>query len=110
MQLTVELIGERIKFCQEYEKENLGLKNGPDFPEVARLLMACKEFEGVAMMTSVMGMMPMLGKRPENPDEKEDFMRALKSSTKEPLAMMFYIGYRLGKAEAETADLERLAG
>ena len=109
MPLTSELINERIKAARDYEKYNLGIKNGPDFADIARLLMNSEEFKGLAMSCSLMAMLTMLTRKEDDPSEDKDkFMEEMTSGSKEPLALMFYIGYRLGKAEGETSQLDRM--
>lgn len=108
--LTAKLIDERIKFARDYEKSNLGIKNGPDFADLARILMESKEFDGLSLSCSLMAMLPMMTRKPVMPTEgeREDFVKEMSSGSREPLALMFYIGYRLGKAESETSQLEHM--
>jgi len=106
--LTSSLVDERIRFCRDYEKNNLGIKNGPDFAEIGRVLMDSKEFDGLALMCSIQGMVPIMLDKPKEGDDPDKFVKRISSATKEPLALMFYIGYRLGKAEGESNQLETL--
>lgn len=108
--LTANLIDERIKFARDYEKSNLGIKNGPDFADLAKILMESKEFDGLSLTCSLLTMLPMIARKPENPTErdKEEFAKEMSSGSKEPLALMFYIGYRLGKSENESEQLEKI--
>ena len=101
---------------REFETNHFGLKYGADFPQVAELLRQNKNFMSTGMMVSMLSALEMgsigreLKDKPESERGKftEDLL-AKPNTTHSTLAEIFYLGYQLGKQNAEVGALNTLA-
>jgi len=88
---------------EEYEKKNLGIKYGDEFPEIARALIDSTKFKDIVKGVSIIGLLTALT---ITKGEAKDFIED--SPMRVPLAGLFYAGYKLGLETAEIKSLEKL--
>ena len=112
--VTAEQLDQIIKEMMEFEKANIGLKCGPEFADIAKHLVQSKSFRqavvAITVLTALTGssILPvekLLGMDNLEEREKEIMMS---SPLKEPLASMFFIGYKAGILDSQGKKLEEL--
>lgn len=117
MVLTLDKVESTWKKLADYERDNFGLKFGPDFATIAAVLRQSKQFMSLGGLTTMLAAMEMSSlsqqmKSATSEDERkivaEDLLNK-PSSIHNTLAEIFYLGYELGKQNAEVASLEQLA-
>lgn len=78
----------------------------PIISQVLTDLASVKEIEGQGMMIGMMTVVKMMLKKKE--DETESFTKQMLAETANHAAVLFLAGYRLGRKDAEVAELERM--
>jgi hypothetical protein len=109
------LAKETFEQVQGYAEKNFGARNGPDFPDVARVLIDMDAFTMKAFLTLALQMISsssILAKMPNTPGTADvpRIRDALRGSVIEhQLLDVFYWGYALGKRTAEIDALNKMA-
>lgn len=109
--VTPDQIDNIFSSMQEYQKANFGLKNGKDFPLIAKALLESEKLRGTLEVASLMGMLSVLIMPKEKSSmSKEEAQKLLSESPlRDVLADVFFAGYKLGHASLEVGQLEALA-
>lgn len=108
---TEETLEEVWKQVRNYSNDHMGIKYGDDFPVVATILSKNKYFITMGGLMQVLSLMHLAGREKEaqtNPEGLADEVLTKPSFLHEHFAQMFYLGYKLGKADAEKEILERM--
>src|SRR5271169_5245502 len=115
MQNLTATIDHELVSVDQYANQNFGLTAGPDFPQFASALLESKACMGRIKVVTMIGMLGALSlPKFSTPGEPMTDAQATeffsKSALREPLATLFYAGYRVGKARAEQELLEKMTG
>lgn len=95
----------------DYEKVNFGLKYGPDYPQIASILAKSKTFMingGLVLLAATLEASSRAEKVKKDPQSAASEVFEKAGPTHEALAQMFYVGYKLGREEAERAYLSKM--
>ena len=109
--VTADKIDEMKEEMVDFGKRNFGIKNGADFSFIASSLLKAKAFKESCTIASMLGMLaPLMVKRqPDGKPSEKDIAALLEDSpVRDIIADVFYLGYRLGREDAEVASLEKL--
>lgn len=114
MSVTQQMIDDAWRAVHTYEKENFGIKFGPEFAQFVTLLRANKEFMSAGLITFMIATLEMSSlaeerKRAASPEAWGKDFAERPNGAHTALAEAFYVGYQVGKREAEVAKLETLA-
>jgi hypothetical protein len=108
------LIKEISAEIRSFAKLNFGTQNGPDFAELAKMLIEMDDFTTRLFVSTALCMISssqILGKMEGNPDKSPASLRsAFRGSSLEMTFLeIFYWGYLSGKRIAEIETLTKLA-
>ena len=105
-EITAQAVNEIFRDIKDYGEKNIGRRCGEDYPDIARALLECESFKSIQGAGVAMVMLMAMMSSGSGGDGKEKADRILEMAPlKDPLAEVFYAGYRLGKKEAEVDSL-----
>lgn len=115
MKLTADAVQEAQDAMTQYAKENPGISNGEDFPEFAKLLNQHKVFLSLNSAATAMGMLTMMMLPKPAPEDllnpKARLETLMAESPMRPMILdILYLGYKLGKRDAEIESLNNMEG
>lgn len=106
MKISSEVFDDIARQVSDFEKLNLGIKYGLDFSEFAKVLTESKFFLERVEVVTLMGMMATL-LLPKGKHDREAMEKVLQDSPiKSVVAELLYLGYKLGRKDAEIEQLE----
>lgn len=116
MILTPEELDKKITEVMEFSDSHMGVKYGVDYQEMVMLLMQSKNFDTVASVNCLLVLLDTADARkirdkytnPMDPRAIVEVGKTIKKSAMESLASILYIGFQLGKREAELEILNRM--
>lgn len=114
MILTPEELDKKITEVMEFSDSHMGVKYGVDYQEMVMLLMQSKNFDTVASVNCLLVLLDTADARkirdkytnPMDPRAIVEVGNTIKKSAMESLASILYIGFQLGKREAELEILK----
>lgn len=111
---TSELLEQSWSEMSQYERDHFGLKFGDDFGLIAQALRANERFMhigGIALMLSALELSGLKSEMEKAADKDSCAKRIIEqpNNLHNIMAEVFYLGYRIGKKEGETLNLEKLA-
>jgi hypothetical protein len=102
--VTIEQVNEVLSSIRKYEEPSFGVKYGPDFPDIAKVLMASHDFSALCKTQFIMFALALFGNK--NAEEVNKELDSI--SSRQGMLVAFYAGFQLGKRESQISELEKM--